>query len=105
MVYLDKSPNDKCDGAEGITVSNRRVEWNHESPCGKIDNIQRDKGADNVLVNMTCVDAEGWKNGKPRTSSDLSGCADLVVFQIGGKTFMTQSSMRDMTSDLFKKCE
>jgi hypothetical protein len=81
MVYLDKSPNDKCDGAEGITVSNRRVEWNHESPCGKIDNIQRGKGADNVLVNMTCVDAEGWKNGKPRTSSDLSGCADLVVFQ------------------------
>jgi len=105
MVYLDKSPNDKCDDAEGITVSNRRVEWNHESPCGKIDNIQRGKGADNVLVNMTCVDAEGWKNWKPRTSSDFRDAQIWLFFKIGGKTFMTQSSMRDMTSDLFKKCE
>ena len=81
MVYSDKSPNEKCDDAEGITVSNKRVDWSVESPYGKIDNVQRGQSADNVIVNMTCVDAEGWKNGKPRTSSDLSGCADLVVFQ------------------------
>ena len=105
MVYSHKSPNDKCDDAEGITVSNKRVEWNHESPCGKIDNIQRGKGADNVLVNMTCVDAEGWKNGKPRPPQIFRDAQIWLFFKIGGKTFMTQSSMRDKTSDLFKKCE
>src|SRR5258708_29513917 len=66
MVYSDKSPEDKCDEAEGITISNKRVDWNHESPCGRIDNVKRGIRADNVNVNMTCVDAEGWINGKPR---------------------------------------
>src|SRR4029078_5234420 len=59
MVYSDKSPNEKCDDAEGITVSNKRVDWSVESPCGKIDNVQRGQSADNVIVNMTCVGAEG----------------------------------------------
>ena len=81
MVYLDKSPNDKCDGAEGITVSNKRVEWNHESPCGKIDNTQRGKGADNVPVNINVRRRGGMEKWEASTSSDLSGCTGLVIFQ------------------------
>jgi len=102
MVYSDKSPNEKCDDAEGITVSNKRVDWSVESPCGKIDNVQRGQSADNVIVNMTCVDAEGSRSRKPLIFRDAQ---IWLLFKIGGRAFMTQTSMRDKTSDLFKKCD
>lgn len=105
MMYSDNSPNEKCDDAEGITVSSKRVDWNTESLCGKIDNVQRGKRTDNVIVNMTCVDAEGWINGKPRPPRTFRDAQIWLFFKIGGKAFMTQTSMRDKTSDLFNKCD
>jgi hypothetical protein len=105
MVYSDKSPNDKCDDAEGINVSSKRVDWNHESTCGKIGSVQLGKRSDNVIVNMTCVDEEGWKNGRPRPPRTFRDAQIWLFFKIEGKAFMTQTSIRDKTSDLFKKCD
>ncbi len=101
MVYPS---TEKCGDAEGISVSQQRVEWNHEATCGIIDSVRRGKMTGNVTVNMTCVDAEGWINGRPRPPRTFRD-TQIWFFKVGESIFMTQTSMKDKSTDLFKKCD
>ena len=105
----DKSPTNKCDDVETITVSAKRVHWSHESTCGKIENVQRGKSADNVIVNMTCVDeGEGimWCRRRPSRTFRMAAQIWLFSSKLEGKPFMTQTSGWQIEAlGSFKKCD
>jgi hypothetical protein len=93
----------ECVELEGINITSKRVDWNHEYPCGKIESVKY-KDANTVIVSLLCVDEEGWVNGKPRRPRTYRDVQTWTLFTKGRKTLMSQTSSRDNRTDTFEKC-
>ena len=102
--YYEDTLNVACDEThdEVVTITPKSVEWNVESACGRIDSVKvRPDGLDrNLTVNMTCWEGEG--RTRPLEYKEVEIWA---IFQLSGKVFMSQTSLKNKNTTLLLKCD
>jgi hypothetical protein len=101
--YVEGSSRDshlKCTEREGVVITQSYMEPNVEAECGQIDNVRPSGFSNASIVNMTCFASEGRKN--PLKYKDVQIWS---VFKVEGNTFLTQTSVRNPSTFLYKKCE
>jgi hypothetical protein len=89
----------KCTEREGATITARRIDFNVESECGQIDHVRSGRFGDTV-VNLTCFESEGRQRPIKYKDTQI-----WILFTVGRQNFMAQTSTRNMSTMLFKKCE
>jgi hypothetical protein len=98
-----QSPN-KCSDREGVTITTKNITWNTEGGCN-IDNVRLSRWgqvahSDQIAVSLTCLQEEGRQRPLAVKSVEI-----WFRFKIEGRTYMSQTSIKNAYTSIFRKCE
>jgi hypothetical protein len=97
-----------CKEREGVVISRKNIVWNTEGDCD-IDDVKPSHAGnvlntDHVAVSLTCYEREGRQVPLKVRSLEIWSLVKIVFF-IDKNTIMSQTSMRNVNTSFFQKCD